>query len=309
LGKRWLKKRLRPVRHWVVYVVALGIRRLVLLLPLDRAIECGGLLGWLAYFVLQKQRLRTLRNLQQALPELATARQRRQLAREVFRNCGRGVAEGFWLARFTKALLAERIKIVGAEHLLGGYAHGRGFIGVSAHLGNWELLAAYLARVMGISFGVVARELSNPWMNTFLLRQRKETGINVIVRGESGIGIFRRLAKGEGVGILADQDTKGEGVFVNFFGQPAYTQTGVAHLCVKTGADIIPLFIVRNDDGLTHTIFVERALQVERTEDENRDVREITQRFTAIIEDYIRRYPAQWVWFHRRWRRRPACNE
>lgn len=299
---------MRPVRHWAVYVGALAMRRLTLLLPLNRAIQLGGGLGWLSYFILHKQRRRALRNLAQAFPDALTARQRCRLARQVFCNCGRGMAEGFWFSRFTKALLAERISIVGSEHLLGGYTHGRGFVGLSAHFGNWELLAAYLAKVMGISFGVVARDLKNPRINELVLHGRQKMGVNVIVRGESGISIYRRLAKGEGVGILADQDTRGEGVFVNFFGRPAYTQTGVAHLCVKTGADVIPLFIVRNPDNVTHTIHVEPALRVERTEDEHHDVHEITQSFTKVIEEYVRRYPAQWMWFHRRWRHKAPAD-
>ena len=209
---------MRPVRHWAVYIAALIIRRLVLLLSLDRAIQFGEAVGWLAYFALRRERRTALHNLAQAVPEVLPARQRRQLVREVFRNCGRGLSEVFWFPKFTRALLAERISIVGSEHLLSAYAHGRGFICLSAHLGNWELLAAYLAQVLGIRFGVVARELRNPRMHELLLRNRQVMGISVIVRGESGIAIYRRLAKGEGVGILADQDTRGEGVFVNFFG-------------------------------------------------------------------------------------------
>jgi len=284
------------------------MRRLVLLLPLNRAIQFGGAAGWLAYFALRRERHTALRNLGQAIPEILPARQRRQLVREVFRNCGRGLAEVFWFPKYTKALVAERVSIVGSEHLLGVYARGRGFICLSAHLGNWELLGAYVAQVLGISFGVVARDLKNPLVDELVRRNRQKMGINVIMRGKSGIAIYRRLGKGECVGILGDQDTRGEGIFVNFFGQPAYTQNGVAHLCVKTGADIIPLFIIRNPDKVTHTIYVEPPLRVERTGDHHRDVQEITQSFTKVIEGYIRRYPAQWMWFHRRWRRKPPAD-
>jgi len=155
---------------------------------------------------------------------------------------------------------------------------------------------------------VVAREINNAGINRLMIELRQKMGVNTILRSRRGRvqkSIIQTLRRNHILGLLIDQDAKVEGVFVEFFGRPAYTPTGAVALSLVTGAAIVPGFIIRQADG-RHKLTILPKFELELCGDRESDIRHNTARLTKIIEQQIRLAPSQWVWMHRRWRRKPA---
>ena len=178
---------------------------------------------------------------------------------------------------------------------------------LSAHMGNWELMGAALS-LWGYPINVIARRIYIPRINGLLLRLRQSAGMRVILRegASSAKDMLRALRKNEVIGMLMDQDAHVQGVWVDFFGIPAFTPSGPAAIALKSGARVVSAFMVR--DGSGGRIEIRGPYSLVRTGDHERDVLENTRMFTGIIERYVRRYPEQWVWMHDRWKhRRPEA--
>jgi KDO2-lipid IV(A) lauroyltransferase len=154
---------------------------------------------------------------------------------------------------------------------------------------------------MGYSSNVIARPIYYEKYEEWISSLRKGMGVNVIYRTDSPKKLLYRLKENELVGIMPDQDIDSvEGVFVDFFGKKAYTPSAPVKIAMASGTPIIPMFIVRN--GRRHTIFVEEPIRVQKSEDKEEDVLRYTQQWSDVVESYVRRYPEQWVWMHKRWK-------
>ena len=286
----------------LIYVLALLGLWLFRRIPLALSIRVGSFLGWVAYCVLRTERARALEHLCIAFPQEKSQRERRRIARRSFQNLGRNAAEVVNYYRI-KGDLDRYITVVGEEHLDRALAQGMGVLWITAHLGNWELLACYWAQ-RGYRLNVVARGLYDERLNRLLLRFRKEAGVAVILRDSptAGRGILKALKRKECLAMLIDQDTKVKGVMVDFFGRKANTPAGPALLACRKPIPVIAGFIHRVTDR-SHEIVICPPVEIVRTGNEVQDVEVNTERFNKILENYIRRYPEQWVWMHRRWRR------
>jgi KDO2-lipid IV(A) lauroyltransferase len=209
------------------------------------------------------------------------------------------LAECLWIGERDGIELDRRVALEGWEHVEAGRGAGRPVLILTGHCGNWELLAATLNR-RGLGMAVVARELDDPLQQESLLRFRARFGTRTIVRGRPGAAreLLRAVRTGGGLGMLIDQDTRVEGVFVDFFGRPAWTPIGAADLALRFRATVLPTFIERRPDG-DHRATIHPPLDLPA------DPAAATQAMTATIEAQVRRVPGQWVWMHRRWRRQP----
>jgi KDO2-lipid IV(A) lauroyltransferase len=258
----------------------------------------GRALGRLAWTAGRRDRRRALDHIALALPELPAAG-RRRLARASFVHQGVNLAEILHLRRAGCAAVEEWVDEEGWNRVEALRAAGRPILVLTGHCGNWELLAA-LINCRGLRMSVVARRLDEPELQELLLGLRRRYGTETIERGEPGaarrlLAVFR---DGGALGMLIDQDTKVEGVWVPFFGRDAYTPVGAAKIALKLGAAVVPSFIERSADGRHRVRFGEPLALPE-------DATEATAAMTAAIEEQVRRVPEQWVWMHRRWRRRP----
>ena len=210
------------------------------------------------------------------------------------------LAEAFWLRHRGPQDLEKVVQLSGWERVEAARIARRPILVLTGHCGNWELLAAAL-NAHGLGMAVVARQLDDPGLQEMLLALRARFGTRTIVRGTPGAArlLLSSLRSGSALGMLIDQDTRVDGVFVPFFGRPAYTPVGAAELALRFDAVVLPTFIERLDDG-THRAEIgpELALPLDATA--------ATAAMTAAIEAQIRRVPEQWVWLHRRWRRRPV---
>lgn len=271
------------------------------LLPRRLGLGLFSLLGRLAFSAYHKERDRAVSNLSLAFPEIDPMIVR-ALAMGSFRSLGRNAFDAMRLVSAGKETVLGLCSMAGEEHLKRSYERGRGVIGLTGHIGCWELLGAYLSR-KGYRINVIARDLRDARLNDILVGMRLRHGIVSIPRGASAVAGYKALKKGEILGMLLDQDIDVDGVMVPFFGVPAYTARGAAIFALRSGADIVPMAIHMQPDG-SHRITVRPPLEVPPDDlGEEWRIDELTASCSKAIEDLIRIYPQQWVWLHDRWKR------
>ena len=271
-------------------------------LPVPLGLRVGRALGDGAGLLLGTPRRLALEHLGIAFPE-ATLDARRRLVRDTFRHAGASFAELGLHAKLARR--PDYVRFEGREVLDAALAGGRGAIAVTGHCGNWELLAATVAG-LGYPVSVVVRRVTELRFHALIVRFRTGAGLEVLVRDDPEFlhGVHDALRRNRIVAMLIDQDTRGAGVFVPFFGRLANTPPGAAVLALRARVPVFTIFIERRPEG-GHRIRAEAVpTTVPRA---RRGVLELTARLTSAIEAQIRRAPAEWVWWHRRWRRRPEA--
>jgi Kdo2-lipid IVA lauroyltransferase/acyltransferase len=298
-----LGKQAQKLLRFFIWAMLISVRFLSRLMPWKLGLALGGGLGAAAFVLLRKERQRALEHLQQALGGEMSTEECRRIARESFRNLGRTFFEVINLDRLKREDLNRLVRFEGEASLKAAASLGRGVIFVTGHIGNWELLA--LAVAQRYPLAVVAAPIYDPRVEEIIIGLRSAHGIETLIRSRPGYlrRLIAMLRKGGVVGLLMDQDTITDGVFVPFFHRKAYTPTGPASLAFRTGASVVVGFIVREGPD-RHRILIEGPLTLPRSGDDDRDVRDQTARFTKMIEAQIRRTPEQWIWMHRRWKRK-----
>lgn len=276
-------------------------------LPLPAAAWLGRRLGDLSYVALRGRRKLTLANLRHAFPELSSA-DRRRLARRSWQHLGLTFVELCALLARPLDRFLQRVSLEGVEHLDAVMAeHGRALM-LTAHLGNWELLAA-ARRFRPYELAVIVRPLDAFGLNALAERLRRKAGVELIDKRRALKPVLTALAGGRMVGILLDQNaSRREGVFVPFFGRMASTSRAMAVLAVRTGTPVLPIF-ARREAGGRHRVIVHPPLPRPSPNAGETGIVELTARCTAAIETAIREAPEQWLWLHSRWRTRPSDEE
>jgi KDO2-lipid IV(A) lauroyltransferase len=216
---------------------------------------------------------------------------------------GKNVMEFMQFPRLPPEKIHQFVTFEGRAHIDRALAQGNGAIILTGHVGNWELLAASLV-ANGYPLSAIARQLRSKRLDALVRAYRKKAGYSSIDRDKSVRSALRCLKRNELLGILADVDTRTEGIFVDFFGRPAYTPYGPVAIALKTGAALLPTFIIRQPDE-SHRVIVEPPLSLQQSGNPQHDLVVNTQKFTKVIESYVRRYPEQWIWMHERWKTQP----
>jgi KDO2-lipid IV(A) lauroyltransferase len=269
-------------------------------LPAPAGLALGRALGRGAHALLGTPRRLAREHVAIAFPEL-DADARRRLVRATFEHAGESFAElGLWRKLGRQP---DYVEIENLAALDGALAGGRGALAITGHVGNWELLAGTVSS-RGYGLSVVARRVHDERFNSLITRFRGDRGMEILLRDAPDFLAQVRDALGRNriVALLMDQDSRGAGVFVPFFGRPARTPPGAAVLALRTRAPVVTVFIRRRPTG-GHLISFER-FPVDAGAGKGQ-ITELTARFTAAIEAAIRRAPAEWVWWHERWRRQP----
>jgi Kdo2-lipid IVA lauroyltransferase/acyltransferase len=288
----------------VVWVFVNGLR----LLPRRLARAIGIAIGAGAFRGLGRLRGVGLRNLELAFPEM-TAQEREEILQSEYRNLGLLLAEFCKMPDYTAATASQFIRYEGLENYLQARARGKGVLVLTGHLGAWELSSFYHS-LMGMPMGMVIRRLDNPLVDAFVNRIRCLHGNRVVHKDDFARGLIASMRAGETVGILMDTNmTPPQGVFVPFFGVQACTASGMARIAAKTGAAVVPGFLLWEESERKYVLHFGEELQVIHTGDAEQDALTNTAAFTAAIEGYVRQYPEQWLWMHRRWKTRPAREE
>jgi len=292
------------IRYRIEYALAWPIVRGIGLLPRPLARALGIAVGQAVRVLHPRLRRVAMRNLELAFPE-KTAEERDAIVHGVFTSLGRQLAEACLFPRFTKENVSEVVEYDGFENFSSAYARGKGVLFLTAHLGAWEL-SAFAHSIYGYPLRVVMRSLDNPYLDRMVRQQRTMHGNLAVDKDEFVRGLMAAMKKGETVGILMDTNmTPPQGIFVDFFGIPACTAGGLARIALRTDAAVVPGFTIWDESRQKYILRFEPAVALVRTGDQEADIKANTQKFTAIIEEYVRKYPDQWLWVHRRWKSRP----
>ena len=260
----------------------------------------GGALGSIFYTFSARYRTVALKNLTAAYGHEKTDREIKRIAKRVFKHFSRAALEFFYVLSLKPDQIDALIDLEGREHLDHALEQGAGCIIITAHYGNWELLARKLV-ISGYKVNVIARDSDDPGMTGIATRIRESAGYRVFDKDQPIVGAFRGLKNNEILGILPDQN-ESEGIFVDFFGRPASTATGPAILSLRSGAPIVPVFAPATADGKYKATAYPR-IDFEPTGDNDKDVRDLTALINEAIEQQVRRDPSQWLWLHDRWKR------
>ena len=228
-----------------------------------------------------------------------------EVARRAFENIGCTLAEFAAFDRFKE--LEDRVAVEGMENLEEALEMGKGAFLVGAHYGNWELGAAVIARKVPLT--AVVRPMKNPLADKIINDRRKCGGLEVMGHRNSTRTILQKLSRGEVVGILLDQSaSRRESVFIPFLGRPTTVNFGLALLAARTGAPVLPVFPVREEDD-RHVVRVGKRIEMVQRSDRQEELGVNTARITAVLEGHIRRFPEQWFWVHNRWKHSPRPGE
>jgi len=292
------------VRHRLEYAIVWLWVKTIGLLPRPLARAKGISLGLLVYLLHGRLRRVGMRNLELALPAMPR-HERRRVLRGVYVSLGRQLAEVCLFPRYTRENVSQVVVYDGFENFDRAHARGKGVLFLTGHLGAWEL-SAFAHSLQGHPLSIVMRSLDNPYVDALIQSYRTMHGNRTVDKDDFVRGLLQAMRAGQTVGTLMDTNmTPPQGVFVDFFGIPACTASGLARIALRTDAAVVPSFTVWDAKLRKYILRFDPAVELVRTGDSERDIVANTAKFTKIIEDFVRRDPDQWLWVHRRWKTRP----
>jgi KDO2-lipid IV(A) lauroyltransferase len=291
------------MRHRLEYLPVWLLAGFLRVLPRGLARALGIATGLAAYVFYSRLRRVGMRNLDLAFP--AKSREKRRILRGVYISLGRMLAEFALFPRYTQDNVGRVAVYEGFQNFAEAEARGKGVVFLTAHLGGWEV-SSFAHSLYGHPMDIVMRPLDNPYVDALVDRYRTLHGNRTFPKQDFARGLLSALKQGRTVGILMDTNmTPPQGAFVDFFGVPACTATGIARVALHTDAAVLPAFGIWDKNLRKYKISFEPALKLVRTGDVEADALANTALFTKVIERYAAKYPDQWLWVHRRWKTRP----
>ncbi|MDE3202191.1 MAG: lysophospholipid acyltransferase family protein [Acidobacteriota bacterium] len=289
------------IEYWLVRAIAWTLG----LMPRSLARFVSDGLAGLVYVLFGRLRRVGRRNLEMAYPSLSPE-DRQRILKGVYRSLGRQLVEFCRMSRYTAANTKGFIRTEGLYNYLAARDRGKGVLVLTGHLGAWELSSFYHS-LMGHSMGMVIRRLDNRHLDRYVNSIRCMHGNKVLHKDDFARGLLTAMHQGETVGILMDTNmTPPQGVFAKFFGKEACTGSGLARVALKTGATVLPGFMVWEAEERKYVLHFGPPLAFEATGNLEADVVSVTRQCNDVLEAWIRRYPDQWLWIHRRWKTRPS---
>jgi len=265
--------------------------------------KMAGIMGEMLFCVDKKHRDIAMGNLTYAFGFQKQPQEIKKIARQVFINLMQVVFEIGWSLQLKESHFPEHFRIDGYHHIKNAYEKGKGVLALTAHFGNWELLTI-IAAMIRFPLNIVVRPLDFKPLDHFIFNLRTRYGGKIISKQRSFRSIIRGLNRGEMVALLMDQNVDWyEGVFVEFMGHRACTNKGLALLALKTGAPVVPCFMIREKKGFRAEFGPE--IPTLETGDKQKDIETNTREYNRVIENVIHRYPDQWFWIHQRWKTKP----
>ncbi len=273
-------------------------------LPLETSMKFGKSVGKFFAKRFPKLQKTARRNLEIALPELSDEEKER-IVHGTFESLGRHLGFVAHFKKFQHEDIRNLIEVVGREHFDKARETGKGVLFFTGHFGSWEVFNL-LPPAFGFEMNILVRRIDNPLVENFVDKMRTRFGSVTLDKTKSARTMFRVLKKGGLLGILADLNVQEkEGVFVNFFGIPASTTTSIAKLALSTNAAVLPAFAVWEETQKKYVVYLEPPVEYVEGDNSDENIRELTQKITATVEKYVRKYPEQWLWIHKRWNTRP----
>jgi KDO2-lipid IV(A) lauroyltransferase len=297
-------KRRSRSRDLAEFVAAWFSLKILGILPRRLAVSVGIRIASCIFHLHRRLRRVGNRSLTLAFPDLP-AESRDNILRATFDSLGRLLGEFSQFPKLKPESLEKVVKYRGLENYLKAAEQGLGVLLLTGHFGSWEL-CAFAQGMYGHPLNFLVRPLDNPYIDKMINGYRELSGNRVIDKNRAVRRVLETL-KGRGdIGMLIDANTlPEEGVFCEFFGIPASCTSGLAVFALRSGAPVVPGFLIWDENKGIHELIFEPAVELVRTGDFKEEVRINTARFNKVVEDYVRRYPEQWLWIHKRWRTRP----
>lgn len=267
-------------------------------LPLKLSYLLAVLFSDIRYPLARVDRINVTANLKTIFPD----KNEKEIARiriELFRNFAKYLVDFFSFQRVDSNFVTRNISIKNIHFLDDVLSAGKGAIGLSAHIGSWELGGVTLA-LLGYPFWAVALPHKNKEVDDFFNSSRTQKGVNIIPFGHAFMRCLSLLKEGKIVALVGDRDFSEKGIMLDFFGKPTVFTRGPAALSLASGCPIVPVFIVREKND-KFTLVFERAIEFSETGEREKDIKDLTERFKNVIENYVKRYPEQWFMFKRFW--------
>lgn len=284
---------------WIGFWSIKGLIFLLNHLPLSVALFLARLGGRLVY-VFHKRRHVAYVNLKAALGERYSSRQLKKIAARTYEHIAQIGVEMFRFPGLDRAYVEKNITIEGYDEIEKALAKKKGIIFLTAHFGNWEI-SSIASAILGHPMKVLVREQKHSRLNDILTSMRATHGNEVIGKGMALREIVKALHENQIVGILSDQSGGPSGVYIDFFGRRTTTPSGAISIAQRTGCVVLPAFIIRQKNQ-RHLVQVNKPLEIPDTDDAAKDVETGLTRYVQLLEKYIRAYPDQWLWGHKRWK-------
>ena len=263
------------------------------------------ILSKVIYILAIKQRRVAFAGLEIAFGDQKTKEERKKIAIECFDVMVKNIIE-FLVFINNPDLIDKHARVEGYEYLVKALEKGKGVVALSAHIGNFPLLLVKLARD-DYKINSLLRHMRDPWMDEYLYKRRTALGVGSVFtqpRKKCVEESLEVLRKNQILFIQLDQNFGTGGVFVDFFGKKAATAKGPIVLALRAKSPIVPMFIVRENKNM-HKIIIEPEVEVVEGRDSEETIQLNAAKLTKLIESYVRKYPSEWGWIHRRWKARP----
>ena len=304
------KTLLKKLRHWFGdLLVNVFITYLILIfrcLPPQTLVFISKIAGSIIFHLFKKYRERVIGNLSIAFQGEKDPGDVKELAREIFFHFTLTPLETIYMIANPLERFILKINIKGREYLDAALAKGNGVVALGAHLGSFPLLGVRLT-AEGYRLNAIINEANFPRLMNRINAYGRKMSQNLFFPKPATTSVKKSLNclhRNEILYLVADEQQRRGGLPVPFFGQKAFTAPGPAIFSIKTGAPILPMFVLRGN-GIERTLVIGTPIEIERTSDEKKDVEVLTGKFTGAIEEAVRRYPSQWAWLNRRWKAPP----
>lgn len=294
----------KSIRHNLAYAGVIILLAFFRAIPRHAGITVGRLLALIFYAVSGHHRKNTIRHLTMAFGDEKSEKEIRWIARHVFLHFATATVDAIRIPIHIKKGIDRYITTKNLHYLESARQSNKGYLLMTGHFGNWELMGAWVAQ-KGFQPHAVGAALSNPKLNKLMFEMRNAAGYTNIERGNATKGIIKAIKGGFPVALLIDQDTRAKGVFVDFFGMKAHTPIGPAALAGLLNVPIITVAMHLKKD-LTYEMECFPPLYYADTGNREKDIISLTQKCMDVCEQMIRQHPEQWVWMHRRWKKQPG---
>jgi KDO2-lipid IV(A) lauroyltransferase len=293
----------KKTKRTAVYVLIRSLAWFCNVVPRRLALYVGGWLGLAAWWLSAKERHKAVRHLTLVYGNELSHRDKLRIGRQFFVNSGKNIADVLRFKKHFPSEIKPLVEVDGTEHFVTAWTRGKGVIGVTGHIGNFELLAAFI-QSEGYDSAVIGRELYDPRIDRLLLENRQAVGLTTIATTDSPKRVIGWLRSGKALGVLIDTDShRVRGEFIPAFGRWSYTPVGQTVLGLKTGAAFVPMACLRTAED-RYRLVIRPEIRIEPSGDFDTDVYNVTLKCTQALEEIIRAYPDQWPWQHNRWRTR-----
>ena len=290
---------------WLIYALVRGCIMVLLMFPLEWNLRTARLMGTIWWHLMPRHRERARTHLRIAYGETLTPAEIDRLALRALQQQAMWVMEFIFAPRLINEWTWSRyVRLVNMNEALAALLENKGALLLTGHYGNWEL-AGFLLAVIGFDVVAIMRPLDNVYLNRFLVRTRRRSGLELLYKKGASAEAESIVRRGAALGFIADQNAGRKGLFVNFFGRAASTYKSIGLLAMSLEVPIIVGYARRIGDSFRYEVGAQRVIHPHEWRVREDPLRWITQEYTAALEAAIRVDPSQYLWIHRRWKSRP----